>query len=269
MKAIALTTGKGGTGKTSMAVNLAVGLARQGKRVLLVDLDPTAHATVWLRGFDDHAKAGTAEALLEGRLREEHLRQVEVPGARGGGSLDLLPATRGLTTAELSLAPDVGAHLVLREVLTGYKGAAWDFAFFDCPPSLAFYSVAAMCAADGILAPVPAAFLALAGVRLLEERLELARRRLNARAKLLGLVLFDVDEREGITEEARQILRREAGDRLFDAEVRTSTAAKSLPARRETVWTPGADERGLSDYRAVLAEAMDRLTGGGSRQRKE
>lgn len=270
MKVLAVATGKGGSGKTSLSMHLAVGLAKRGKRVLLADLDPQGHATAWVLGFAQPPAAGTAEALLDGKLRPEHARRVTEEGLAGekGGSLDLLPATPRLATADMTLAPEVGSHGILRLVLDA-AAERWDYAILDTPGALGFYTLAALCAADGIVAPVPAAFLALSGLRQLEERIALARSRLpNVEARLLGYVMFATDPRKGITEECREILRRDAGDALFRAEVRVSTAAEALPARRLTAWTDGADPRGAEDYREVLAETLHRLDAGAARRKR-
>jgi cellulose biosynthesis protein BcsQ len=110
-----------------------------------------------------------------------------------------------------------------------------------------------------VIAPVLAAFFSLSGVRKLEESLERMRVRLNARTHVLGYVLFAADAREAITNETREILRAQAPGKLFNAEIRVSTAAKALPARRETAWDSGADARGLEDHQAILDEVLGRL----------
>jgi chromosome partitioning protein len=262
MKTVAVAMGKGGTGKTTVAVHLAAGLARQGKRVLLADLDPTAHATAWLLGLDAVGGKGMADALREDRLAPEHLREVaERPG------LTLLPATRALAGAEHALASEEGGQAILRGLLQQHSDR-WDYAFLDCPPNLGFYSISALCAADGILAPLPCAFLSLAGLRLLEESVARVQKRLGARAQLLGYLLFGADAREAITEQTREVLERDAGELLYRTEVRVSTAAKALPARRLTAWDEGADQRGAEDYAGVLKETLERLAGMRRRQAK-
>lgn len=256
MRTLALATGKGGTGKTSLAVHLAAGLAREGKRTLLVDLDPTGHATGWLLGLAGAAAGkGTAEVLRDERITEEHVRQVE-----GRPGLELVPSTRALTNLDLALGAEVGGHAILREVLDGAAGR-WDFAILDCPPSLGFFTLSGLCAAEAVLSPVPATPLALAGLRLLEDTAAVARKRLKVGAELLGAVLFAADAREAITAEVRALLEREAPGVLFRSEVRVSTAAKALPVSRGLAWDPGADARGAEDYPAVLRETLARLDG--------
>lgn len=254
MHTLALAMGKGGTGKTTVAIHLAVGLARQRKRVLLVDLDPTAHATAWLLGLEGIEGKGTAEALLEDRLGAEHLR--DVPGRPG---LALMPASRSLATAELQLATADGGTFILRRLLAE-AADRWDYAILDCPPNLGLYTSSALIASGGILAPLPAGFLSLAGLRLLQESIAKLRKRVPGVApRLLGCVLFDTDDRKSITAQTRDHLRHEIGDLLYRSEVRVSTAAEALPSRQQTAWDDGADPRGAEDYPAVLRETVARL----------
>jgi len=255
MKTLAIANAKGGTGKTTLAVHLATGLARQGKRVLLVDLDPQASATSWLLGIGHDANVGTAEALLSKRIEHDHIRPIA-----GRDGLFLMPATTALAASEDVISRRPLAHLTLGKVLRGVAGS-YDFAILDCPPAAGFYVVSALCAADGVVAPVLGAFLSLAGLRRLEEVVAEVREGLDSTTQVLGYVLFAADPREAITAEAREILGKEAGGKLYKAEVRVSTAAKALPARRETAWDAGADPRGAEDYPAIMRETLERLDG--------
>ncbi len=255
MRTLAIANAKGGTGKTTVAVHLAAGLARQGRRVLLIDLDPQGSASTWLLGIDHGVGAGTAEALLAKRIGPEHLHQV--PGYEQ--RLMILPATAELEVSRERIASRPVAHLTLRRALRDIAGS-YDYAVLDCPPAIGFLTVSALCAADAVLAPVLAAYLSLAGLRRLEELVAEVRDGLESETRILGYVLFAADPREAITAEARATLQG-AEARLFRSEVRISTAAKALPARRATAWDDGADERGSEDYRALLRETLAKLGG--------
>jgi chromosome partitioning protein len=253
VRTLAIANAKGGTGKTTLAVHLAVGLAVQGRRVLLVDLDPQANATAWLLGAAHPIRSGAAEALVARRIAPEHLHAI--PGRE---RLSLLPASKALAASEPSLsrrpAPDSALRAALRSV-----SEAFDFAIVDCPPAAGFYVVSALVAADAVVAPVLAAFLSLAGLARLEELVADVREGIGSDLSVLGCVLFAADRREAITAEARETLQAAAGAKLYSAEVRVSTAAKVLPANRATAWDDGADERGREDYRKVLKETLTRL----------
>jgi chromosome partitioning protein len=180
-----------------------------------------------------------------------------VPGRE---RLDVLPSTPTLATADLTLANATGGQLILRKLLER-RAEEWDFCVIDTPPAIGVYVVSAICAAEGVVAPFPAAFLSFAGLRQLEQTVEEAREYAGSRAKVLGYVLFGADAREGVTAEARDLVESERPGMLFKAEVRVSTAAKTSPARRRTAWDAGEDPRGAEDYPAILRETMARLDG--------
>lgn len=255
MVTIAVANAKGGTGKTTLAVHLAVGLAREGRRVLLADLDPQGNASSWLLGALPVDAKGTAEALSGGSIEPDFLRTP--PGRE---RLSVLPATQALAGADLALAGEVAGETILRRALEKHA-ARFDYAILDCPPTMGLTVLNALCAAQGVVAPVLGAFLSLAGLRRLEETVSRIRERLHVPTQVLGYVLFAADPREAITGEARDLLRREAGDKLFKAEIRVSTAAKALPAHRKTAWDAGVDDRGAEDYPAVIEEMLQRIRG--------
>lgn len=262
MRTLAIVNAKGGTGKTTLAVHLAAGLALRGRRTLLVDLDPQGNASSWLLGELAPGTRGAADAVPTGHIGAEHLHAA--PGREG---LFVLPSTPQLAGLELALAQEVAGETLLRRALAGLRG--FDTVIIDCPPSLGLSVLSALVASDAAVAPVLPSFLALAGLARLEETCSRIRERLNVRTSVLGFVLFGADTREGITAETRDVLAAEGAGRLFRAEVRVSTAAKTLPARRLTAWDAGADPRGATDYAAVLDETFERLEAATTRRRRK
>jgi chromosome partitioning protein len=172
--------------------------------------------------------------------------------------LHVLPGGATLAGAEIALAAEVAGETLLGRALAR-QAARLDYVVLDCPPALGLTVVSALVAADGVIVPLPPAFLAVAGLASLEETLERVRERLGAKARLLGAVLVAADPREAITGEIRALLQAELGPKRYRAEVRVSTAAKVLPAHQQTAWDAGADPRGAEDYAAVLAETLTRL----------
>lgn len=254
MKILAIANAKGGTGKTTLAVHLATGLIAKGQRVLLVDLDPQGNASGWLLGPLPQGAKGVADVLT----RAAPPSTEELHPAPGRDGLLVLPSTPALAGADIALAAEVGGEMTLAEALRPLS-SKFDTVVLDCPPTLGLTVLSALCAADGVIAPVLPAFLALTGLRKLEDTCARIRARLHVRTHVLGYVLFAVDGRESIASEAREVLRRDKGDRLFSSEIRVSAAAKALPAHRQCAWDPGADARGAEDYPAVLKEVLQRM----------
>lgn len=254
MKVLAVANSKGGVGKTSVSVHLAVGFARAGKRVLLVDLDQQGHSTTWLMGgVQPH---GIADALKAGELEADHT-VFPVPGRDG---LSIAPASPALAGVDLALAQEVAGETILRDVLRRASSRfGFDVVVLDCPPNVGVTVLSALVASDAVVAPVLPSFLSLAGLRDLEATVERVRARLKARTQVIGYVLFAADQREAITEETRELLQKASGEKLYTAEVRVSTAGKALPASRLTAWDEGADARGADDYAAVLEETTKRM----------
>lgn len=261
MRTIAVANSKGGVGKTTLAVHLATGLAREGRRTLLVDLDPQGRGTAssWLLGADHGSPAGAADVIAAGKLHPDHVR--EVPGRE---NLWIAPSTPRLATDSGRLSNMMLSHTRLRTALEGASGR-FDAVVIDTPPTTGFYLLAGLCAADDVIAPAMAAFLSTAGLSELARLVDDARAQLG-NMRLTGVILFAVDTRESITAETRDTLREALGETLWKAEVRVSTAAKALPAHQAVAWDDGADLRGREDYAAVLAELNTR-TGKRSRRR--
>lgn len=253
MRIVAVASSKGGVGKTTLAVHLAVGLAGTGRKVVLVDLDPGGHATTWLLG--DRYPTGIAEALVseDERLAPEQLVPIE-----GRPKLYLVPASPRLKTVDSEIR-SFGRETILRTVLR--KLSKIDVVVIDCPPEDGFLSSSAVYAADGVIVPVLPGYLGLSGLVDVQTLIDQVRKRGRARVTLLGAVVFGADDRETTPDEARAGIRRLAPDALYTSEIRYSRAAKSLPAYRTTAWDPGADARGAEDYRAVLSETETRLEG--------
>jgi chromosome partitioning protein len=154
---IALANQKGGVGKTTTAINLGAALAERGLRVLLVDMDPQANATLILTG-EQPVSPGVAEVLFEGVAVDAALRPTtNVPGVA------LLPSNRALTNAEYHLVTEVGREFRLQRVLTSVVGA-YDFVLIDTPPSLGVLSVNALVAASEVLIPVRPHTFSFAGI---------------------------------------------------------------------------------------------------------
>ncbi len=254
MITLAVANSKGGVGKTSTAVHLATGFAREGSPTLLVDLDPQGNATTWLLGRRRPEQQGIANALIDGELEPPRLVETE-----GRGPLWIAPASSMSAGVDLILAKEVGGETVLRTLLQRHR-RRFRYVVIDCPPDVGLMVLSAICAADWVIAPALAGGMSLDGICEIERIISRARERLHVRARMLGYLLFAADQREAVTEETREALRVLGGEKIFGAEVRVSTAAKTLFSLSHTAWD-GDDPRGQADYTTLLEEIHNRLPG--------
>lgn len=250
--ALALVNNKGGVGKTTSAVNLAAGLAAEGRRVLLADLDAQGSASLSLGLSRSDLQPGTAEVILDGRFIRDAIRASCVEG------LDILPGSLGLASADLALSDVDGREAVLKTALKPVR-ADYAFTILDCPPSLGLLTVNALVAADFFLVPVPPDFLALSGLVNLLEAVERIRAGIGKAAALLGIVLTMADYRLNVTEEIGTMIRRHYGRAVFKTEIRVNVRLKEAPSFGKTIFDYDGGSAGADGYRELTKEILSRL----------
>ena len=249
---IALVNQKGGTGKTQSTENLGVGLASEGKKVLLVDMDPQGSLTISL----GHPKADelpvTVADIMAKILREE-------PIAPGEGILhhpegvDLMPANISLSGMEVSLVNVMSREQVLKEYIDSVKGN-YDYVLIDCMPSLGMLTVNALAAADRLVIPVQAQYLSAKGLEQLLQTVNKVRRQINPKLKIDGILLTMVDGRTNYAKDISNLIRDTYGSKLkvYKTEIPHSVRAAEISAEGKSIFA--------HDPKGKVAEAYKNLT---------
>jgi chromosome partitioning protein len=248
---IALANQKGGVGKTTTAVNLAVILANRGLRTLLVDIDPQGNATSSL-GIEKKRLIATLYDVLIGDVTVEDALVTE---ARPG--LDLLPATPTLAGAEIELVGMSGRERALARALDG--AGDYDLILIDCPPSLGLLTVNALTAAHQVIVPIQCEYLALEGLGQLITTIELVRRQLNPGLDVLGVLMTMYDARTRLSAGVVEEVRRYFPHQVFETIVPRSIRLAEAPSYGQAIAEYDSDSRGAQAYEGVVTELVKRL----------
>jgi len=250
MRTWAVTNQKGGSAKTTTAVNLSAALGEKGKRVLVLDLDPQASASSWL-GVPDGGK-GLLEAFTDKGNLLDLVRETSVPG------VEVIPSSTWLLGVERAIAGEPGAETILRRAVEDLPRGRWDFLIVDCPPSLGFLAVSALVACREVLVPVEASTMALGGLASLLKTVHRVRDRLNPGLKVSAILVCRVDARTNLARDVVEHLRGHFGDLVLRSAVRENVRLRECWSFSKPITAYATGSHGAEDYRAVAGELLKR-----------
>ena len=249
---IAVVNQKGGTAKTTTVENLGIGLAREGKKVLLVDTDPQGSLTISLGYPRPDELEITLFDLLNKTINEDSVSAGEGILHQAEG-IDLIPANISLAGLEVALVNTMNRERILKQFLEPVKGN-YDYVLLDCMPSLGMLTVNALAAADSALVPVQANYLSAKGLEQLLQTINKVKRQINPKLRIEGILLTMVDGRTNYGREISSLIRDTYGGhiKIFNSEIPRSVRAAEISAEGKSIF--------LHDPKGKVAEAYQNLT---------
>jgi chromosome partitioning protein len=249
MNIIAIANQKGGVGKTTTAVNLSSLLAEQGRRVVLVDMDPQANSTSGL-GVTNDNEASVQDILSDASRIKDALKETEFSG------LQIIAAKPELAAAEVDLVNELAREQRLKNAL---KSLEVDYVIIDCPPALGLLTINALTAADEVLIPVQAEYYAMEGLGQLIQTIQRIRQALNPDLNLLGVVMTMYDNRTSLSEQVLAEIEKHFPGKVFKTVIPRNVRLAEAPSHGKPIHHHDRRSKGAKAYKQLAKEVETRL----------
>ena len=252
----AVVNQKGGTGKTSTCENLGIGLAMEGKKVLLVDTDPQASLTISLGYPVPDRISPTLSDLMKKIVSDQPIESGEGILHHPEG-VDLVPANIELAGMEVSLVNVMSRESVLKQYLDSVK-KEYDFILLDCMPSLGMLTVNALASADNVIIPVQAQYLPAKGLEQLLQTVNKVKRQINPKLRIEGILLTMVDSRTNYAKDISALIRENYGGKLkvYQTDIPRSVRAEEISAEGKSIFRHDPKGKVAEAYRVLTKEVL-------------
>ena len=244
---IAICNHKGGIGKTATSCSLAAALQQKGKQVLVIDLDGQANLTESL------GLSIEEEETICGAMCGKH----PLPLIELSNGITIVPSCLDLSAAESELISEPGRELILKGLIT--KALAikpFDYVLIDCPPSLGLLTLNALTAADYVIIPVQAQFLAMRGMAKIMNIISIVKERLNPTLQIGGIVITQYNSRKTLNKSVAELIRDSFCDKVFKTIIRDNVALAECPIHGQTIFEYSPKSNGANDYMSLAEEVL-------------
>lgn len=249
MKKIAFCNQKGGVAKTTSAINIAAYLALNGKKTLLIDLDPQANATSGLGTNKNEIKQSIYDVLHEHIDLEQAIKPTEID------LLSIVPSSISLTGAEVELVNLMGREYRLKKAIQEIR-TPFDFILFDCPPSLGLLTINGLTAADTVLIPIQCEYYALEGLSQLMKTINLIQENLNSNLGIEGVLMTLADYRTNLTKEVIDEVKRYFGEKVYKTIIPRTVKLTEAPGFGKPIALYDKNSIGAQKYEDVVREML-------------
>lgn len=247
MKVIAILNHKGGTGKTTSALNIGAGLARLKKKTLLIDIDPQTNLTEGL-GIKD----------VNISIYNSFKNDKELPIHKISDYLDLVPSSLDLVGAELDLVNRLARETVLKNLLKPIKDN-YDYVIIDCPPALGMLTINALVPADTVLIPLEAEYYAYRGIDRIVSIIADVRKHYNENLTIGGVFITKCNPKRLLTENITESVKKHFGDKLLNSKIRVNVSLAEAPIQGKDIFEYAPTSNGAADYMELVNEIITKL----------